>query len=403
MRTSLSGPVILYGNDNPQQISETDAGPNIDFQGSAVLDPRYTSQATAPGSATEINTWFNSAQIESLCMVPTALSTTRIAAAQAPTVGGFFTLAAVNATGVAVNVPLIPFGNPIIPGSTAAVNVLALDFGFALGTTTTGATAQTVTITGPISAAYALRFFYPGQNLIIPGAGNAGGTLPLLCTVLATPFRAAAGNALSAAGTITISKPALAGTAGLPIGTADPVYGVATTPVVNAGAASILDPSQAIARATSVTASGASSGTVTVRGYDIYEQAMSETITIVGTGTGNGKKAFAYISSVQLNTGAVLSGTLAIGVLDVYGIPLRQDLPEYLQFFQNGTQSGGTFVAADQTVPATSTTGDVRGTYALSTAANGTNRYVAFQTIPLAQAARAYNIYPAPLVGVTNA
>jgi len=87
MRTSLSGPVILYGNDNPQQISETDSGPNVDYQTNALLDSRYVSQATASG-AQEGNggvlSWHNPVEVEALSAIPRTLSNTVLAAAQAP-------------------------------------------------------------------------------------------------------------------------------------------------------------------------------------------------------------------------------------------------------------------------------------------------------------------------------
>lgn len=406
MRTALSGPIILYGNDNPQQISDTDAGPNIDYQGNALIDSRYVSAAVAAPTAGGINSWFIPSLVEDLVGIPRALGGANIAAAQAATNGGFFTLASANAAGIAVNVPFIPQGSPITPGSTAQVNVLALDFGMALCTTTTAAaTAKTVTITGPVSAAYALRFFYPGQRLIIPGAG-ASSTLPLFCTVLATPTAAAAGSVVSAAGTVTVDTAAGTVVTASAVGTADRLYGIVASPVIAAGAANIYDPAQLVARTLSVTASGGASGSVLVRGYDIYGQAMSESITIVGSGVSTTqKKAFKYISSAQAIGAGVTTGTLSIGTTDVFGFGIRSDLFEYTDIYYNGaliTASTG-WLAADITSPATTTTGDVRGTYAVQSASDGTKKLIVFQVPAAAQACKSTNIDNRLLAGVVQA
>jgi hypothetical protein len=411
MRTSLSGPVILTGNDNPQQISDTDSGPNIDYQSSAVLDSRYVSQATAAGEGANggVLCWNNPGQAEVLSAIPQANSAAVIAAAQAPTVGGFFTLASAPATGIAINIPLVPQGTAIQPGAVT-VPVIALDFGFAIVTTTTAAaTANILTITGPTptpagsgTAVYASRFFYPGQRILVASAGNAAGTVPLSTIVLATDRYAAPGYSVQASGTVLIANNALYAATGLPVGTSDQEYGVAVKPVIKAGAARIYDPAQMTARTVTVTASGASTGTVTVRGYDIYEQPMTETQTIVGTGTTAGKKAFAYISSVQLNVGSSLTGTLSVGTGGLFGLPLRADAFEYQYAFQAGVAIPSTsFTYGDQTNPATTTTGDVRGTVAMTTP-NGSNRLFVFQTYPIAQAKLSTNIDNRTFTGVVN-
>jgi hypothetical protein len=416
MRTSLDGPVILYGNDNPQQVSNTDAGPNVDYQSNALLDSRYVSQVTADGATGGggVNALHNPIVVEGISSCPQAASAALIAAAQAPTIGGFFTLASANAAGIAVNIPLVPFG-VAIQSAAIPVPVLALDFGFATGTTTiAAATATTVTLTGPTpvplytgTATYASRFFYPGQRILIPGAGNLSGTAPLSTVVLATDRYAAPGIAIAATGTITIANPALAVATGVAIGTADQEYGISAAPVVKAGAVRVYDAPQLTARNVTVTASGASTGTVTVRGYDIYGQAMSQTITIVGTGISTtGTKAFKYISSVQLNLGATLTGTLSVGTGTAFGVPTRLDLVEYATAYLAGTATplvlGTNSVGADQTPVATATTGDVRGTITYA-GANGANRLTFLQQAPIHQAKVSTNIDPRGLLGVTQA
>lgn len=420
MRTSIDGPVILYGNDNPQQVSNTDAGPNVDYQSNALLDSRYVSQVTAAGEGANggVLAWHNPVEAEVLSAVPQAAANANIAALQAPAALGFFTLAAANTTGVAVNIPLIPYGQAIQPGAQGLVNVIALDFGFAICTTTTAAaTAQVVTLTGPTpagytaTATYASRFFYPGQRILIAGAGNAAGTLPLSTVVTATDRYAAPGFALAATGTITVANPALFAAAGLAIGTPDQEYGVAVKPVVKAGAVRVYDPAQMVSRNVTLTAAAATaSGNAIVRGYDIYEQPMSEVIPIPTTAITNaGNKAFAYISSVQVQAGGVTTGNVSVGTGSKIGIPVRVDLFENMAVFVNNVQIVGSagalpagLVTADQTLVATSATGDVRGTYVPGTL-NGTARTVIFHQAPIHQAKVSNNIDFRGLIGVVQA
>jgi hypothetical protein len=431
MRTSLTGPVVIFGNDNPQQISDTDSGPNIDYQSNALLDSRYVSQATAAGEGSNggILALHNPVQVQALNCFPSAASTTAIASGgQTPAAGAFFTLASANAAGIAVNIPLIPQLAPvstnaqfaglnaaqpqaIIPGSANLVNVIALDFGFAVGTVVAG--SAVLTVTGPTvtlpagnssTATYATRYFYPGQKLLVAGAGNVGGTAVLATSVLATDRYSSPTVALASAGTVLLANPSLY-TGTVYVGTSDQEYGVAAKPVVKAGATRIYDPSQMTARNVTITTlSTTSSGTITVRGYDIYEQPMSQTLTIPGTAsTVVGTKAFAYISSVQLNTGGVSTGGINVGTGSLFGLPVRADEVEYQLGYQGGVAIPITsYVMADQTITPTATTGDVRGTVAMTTP-NSTTRLVVLQTTPLAQAARASNIDVRGIFGVNNA
>jgi hypothetical protein len=420
MRTSLNGPVVLFGNDNPQQIADTDSGPNVDYQSNALLDSRYVSQVTAAGEGAQagILAWHNPVEAEVLSAIPQAASNTVLAAAQAPAALAFFTLASANATGIAVNIPLIPFGQAIQPGAQGLVNVIALDFGFAIGTTTTAAaTANVLTLTGPTpggytgTATYASRFFYPGQRILVPGAGNVAGTLPLSTVVLATDRYAAPGQVLAATGTVLMANPALAVATNVGIGTSDQEYGVAVKPVVKAGAIRVYDPAQMVARNVTLTAgSTTASGNAIVRGFDIYEQPMSEVIPIPTTATTNsGKKAFAYVSSVQVQAGGVTTGNVSVGTGTAIGIPVRVDLFENLAIFVNNVQIVGSagslpanLVTADQTPTATSSTGDVRGTYIPGTL-NGTARTVIFHQAPIHQAKVSTNIDFRGLIGVVQA
>lgn len=114
----------------------------------------------------------------------------------------------------------------------------------------------------------------------------------------------------------------------------------------------------------------------TLQGWDDYQQPMSQTLSgPSGTSIVTTTKAFRYLSSVSA-AGNTVSG-VSVGSSDTIGLPLRADAFEYVTVKYNSalvTSSAG-FTAA-VTTAATATTGDVRGTYALQTAANGSRRLV---------------------------
>ena len=145
-----------------------------------------------------------------------------------------------------------------------------------------------------------------------------------------------------------------------------------------------------VARAVQLTtASGTitTSRNLTVSGYDYYGQSMTE---VIATGTTSsavanvaGKKAFYQISSISIS--GALPVAITVGTTDVLGLPLRvYDAGYVVRAGWNNTlaNDAGTFVAADMTTPATSTTGDVRGTYAPSSASNGIKRLVVVIALP---------------------
>ena len=109
----------------------------------------------------------------------------------------------------------------------------------------------------------------------------------------------------------------------------------------------------------------------TVSGYDYYGQAMSEVITVVTAATAvTGLKAFYQISGVTIAGSATV---VVVGTSDVLGIPVRVFNVSYVASVKSNNalaQDAGTFVAA-ATATATTTTGDVRGTYTPATASNG--------------------------------
>lgn len=143
------------------------------------------------------------------------------------------------------------------------------------------------------------------------------------------------------------------------------------------GAIALYDPTKMAARNVQIASVGNdSTATFTVRGYDVYGYAMSETITGANAGTAAGKKAFKFVSSIT-PAGTLSGSNVSAGQGDTYGFPLRTDSFAYVYIVWANSavtsSATGTFTYADTTNPATSTTGDVRGTWKTNSASNGTN------------------------------
>ena len=120
----------------------------------------------------------------------------------------------------------------------------------------------------------------------------------------------------------------------------------------------------------------------TVSGYDYYGQAMSEVITVVTPATAvTGLKAFYQITGVTIAGSATV---VVVGTSDKLGLPVRVFNVAYVTSVKSNSalaQDAGTFVAAD-TATATTTTGDVRGTYTPATASDGIVRTVMTIALP---------------------
>jgi hypothetical protein len=128
---------------------------------------------------------------------------------------------------------------------------------------------------------------------------------------------------------------------------------------------------------------GGTARAYTVAGYDVYGQPMSEVITSVANATTPGLKAFFQVVSV---TGAGGGSTTAVtvGTTDVLGCPVRiLDLGYIIHAGYNNVlaDNAGTAVAA-VTATATTSTGDVRGTFTPASATNGLRRLVMSIALP---------------------
>lgn len=157
---------------------------------------------------------------------------------------------------------------------------------------------------------------------------------------------------------------------------------LATTPALTAGAnllaAPIAVPGGSAGRALNVVSSTTdTTQIVTVVGKDAFGATLSQAFTLNGTTAVVGTKAFATVTGISVNI--ALAGNLSVGTINVFGLPVPLPmLGLVVKDLTDGAVSGtaGTFVVADTTSDgSTSSTGDVRGTYAPNTAANGTHYY----------------------------
>ena len=133
-------------------------------------------------------------------------------------------------------------------------------------------------------------------------------------------------------------------------------------------------------RALIVTATSAAFPT-TIFGYDRYGQPMRQTFNTIAV-SGTTLKAFKSVTRVAIG-GPVTAMT--VGTTNTFGLPLRVTDNGYIlsvKWAGVATQDAGTLVLADQTSPATAFTGDVRGTYTPSSAADGVRRLVMAIAVP---------------------
>ena len=388
-------------------------GPAISYQGDSLPDVRYAPSNKDGMGVGRIPGLVNNPYFVLVDQTPAAVSTTGLAAAQAPTAATPLTLVTVAAGGggsgqpSAAFVPLIPqpaqTGNSFPNSGSVPISVLAIDFGFTTGNLTAG----TASIPVPDSTLFQL-----GQWIVIGGAGNSSKTAALVTQV----------TGIADATHISVTPAPLGTLNNAPIGNANfngpfPSNGAASAvnPYYEAGVLAALNPAECVCRVVSITGNaGSSANNVTVKGYDLYGMPMTETIAFAGGATTKfGQKAFKYIASI---TPATTDGshTLAAGWGDVFGFAIRSDKWEYMNIFYNGsfatTNSG--WLARDLTNPATASTGDVRGTVQtsangnggtpsapLNTPTTGSIRLTVFLTVPLWNLINATPLNPVPMFG----
>lgn len=160
------------------------------------------------------------------------------------------------------------------------------------------------------------------------------------------------------------------------------------------GTAVVWNPAAGTGRQITLTPAGNSSldgGSWSIAGRDMYGLKMTETIAASSQAM-TSRKAFKYVSSVVATT-TVGSTGVGVGFNDTFGLPLlAKNTGQTLQIrltptasLQYGNSSGG--ITTGSTATQTATSSDPRGTYASTTASNGTLRMQIIQTITPAMAA----------------
>ncbi len=380
--SAFSGPCISFGPDG----TNPNIGPSLFTGGSGILDPRapYTYN---PGQASSQFTagFVGNTTIDA---VPYTLSTAAIVASANPTSATLALVSAASATtGVSITTTMVRADT----GAIDAGPLVVLD-GYASFTASITGAVMTVTAnsTAPIAV---------GMVLL-----TAGGTGTLSTGVRVMSYGTGSGYT----GTYNVSQSQTIGSGTITAGVQTPTdcavrFGLSGTG--GPGAIAAWNPMTVIGRAVSITCgSGVTYTTATVSGYDAYGYPMSEAIACTASTTVAGVKAFKYIKSVVLSGGtADTTHTYAVGTIDVFGFPIRSDTfgDITVNYASSLTAITGITAATGYlpaiTVTATTTTGDVRGTYAAA-AQTGTKRLIVRQN------PQAYNVgSQAGLFGITQA
>jgi hypothetical protein len=391
--TGFSGPLMVFGQNpgSPSDYNPDIGGSSLFYAGAGLLDPR--AQFTyVPGEAQNQADygWYGFTDITTINAVPytkaagaivasanATSATLTLVSANSATTGVYITTNMVNsATGGVDAGPLVAldaytsvtasFANGIM--TVTANSAMPITAGLVV-LTTAGAVTQGVAagtqivsqLTGVASGQGYVGTYQTNSNLTA-----ASGTVTL---AYQTPSQCIVPNNAQTPGVVLWNPAALAG------------------------------------RAIAVTAaSGATATTATVTGYDCYGFPMSEAITLTAGSQVSGKKAFKYIKSVVLNA-ADATHAYSVDTTDVFGLPIRSDtFGDILVNYATSLTANTLITAATNYVPAdfrtaSTTTGDVRGTFGAFTSGTAANKLVIRQT-PQANMVQSAN---PGLFGVTQA
>ncbi len=402
------GPYFSIGSLEDTRVEPFD-GPSISYQGDTIPNVLYSpapKDGLAPG---RIPVLFNSPYIVMSDNVPQKTNATTLVNGAVATALTAFPLqtAQVGASGASVG--QLGVGVPFIPvGTTVVQTGLVIDFGFTTGTTTANSTTVAVVDN---------RLFTLGQWVVIPGVANTAATQALIAQVAAIATANTTGISLSVAAATALSNvPIGQGNLYSPFLPPATQFGPAAAsasawePYQLAGLAKAFDPTQGIARNVTVLSTTGATAQILVTGYDIWFNKMAELITLSGTTSVAGKKAFKVITSIVPQQANAAGSTVNVGLGDVFGMNLRSDKWEYANIFYNGgfaTTTAGWTQAVTST--ATNTTGDVRGTVngstlaTIGTSANGTARLTIMMSVPMYNMVNATPLNTVPLFGVAQA
>ena len=372
--TAFSGPLMVFGQSPyaPNEYNPDIGGMSMFYGAAGIMDPR-TAYTYLPGESQSAYDygWLGFDNITTINAVPYTKATGAIVASANATSA---TLTLVSASSATTGVYIT---TTMVRGDTGAVDagpLVALD---AYTSVTASFSNGVMTITANSAMPVA-----PGMVVISTtgtvSQGTAAGTQVVNQLTGGTGGQGVAGT-YQTNGNLT----ATSGTVVLAIQTPSQciVPNNAQTPSDVAWNAMTL-----YGRAVAVTAAAsATATTATVNGYDSYGFPMTEAITLTAGSQVSGKKAFKYIKSVVLNA-ADATHAYSVDTTDVFGLPIRSDsfgdvLVNYASSLTGVTliTAATTYVASDRTA-ASSTTGDVRGTYGAFTSSTGVNKLIIRQS-----------------------
>lgn len=180
------------------------------------------------------------------------------------------------------------------------------------------------------------------------------------------------GNALLAALQTTGGATPLALTAGAGVTTRVDAFGVTRY---------VLDHDR---RVTLTSAANLSAINFTAVGYDRWGQRLTSTIAGPNANTVAFPKAMKEL--VSITPASAVGSNVSAGFNDSFGLPFRVTNAAYIvsaKWDNTLADNAGTLVVADQTTPATATTGDVRGVFTpAGAAANGSRRLLIVIALP---------------------
>jgi hypothetical protein len=407
-----AGPLVTF--TTPQFDSNPSAGPNVWHKGDMIGDPRvpYTYQpgqaATAP-----VYGWSSANAIPLVDQVPSAVSTTNIAAAQVPVAATPLTLASATANGITVGCSIInaATGQPVtgllgIDVNTAAAPQPPVQFGQDASITiwnpawAISRCLQINSVGNDSTATFLVvgfdQYFFPMTQLVTGANAGVATTLKAFKYIQSiTPAGTLSGSNVSVGTTDTY---------GIPLRTDRFPYlqGWWGTPQVLMGGSGNVDLEMPFQFADWGT--GAATYNIDP-GFDGVINSVKLRVEKPGTGTGATQTLTAQVAGTNV-TGGVVNPTLAntatagssvagtsITALNAFtaaqaiGVNLSSGGTVFTGgdgFIELNVTSadaqGGTFTGAITTSPATNLTGDVRGTLTLPSASDGTKRLTIFWT-----------------------
>ncbi len=391
--TAFSGPIIGFGQNPVGSEYNPDLGPSMFWGGAGLMDPRLA-YAYQPGRARSAGVfgWLGFDNITTISAVPYTKAAGAIVASANPT-GATLRLVSANSatTGVYIT-PSITRADTGAVDTNGGAGLVALD---AYASCTASFSNGVMTIT-----ANSAMPITPGMVVLTTGGTVSQGTAA--GTVITQQLTAGTGG-LGVAGTYQTNSNLTATSGTVTLALANPTQ--CAVPFGQPFNVRMWNPMALIGRAVAVTAAASATyATATVSGYDCYGFPLVEAITLSAGSQVSGKKAFKYIKSVVLSGGtADTTHAYSVDTTDVFGLPLRSD--SFGDILINSATSltavtlitaATSYLPADRTA-ATTTTGDVRGTYAGFTSSTGANKLI------IRQSPQAFNIgSTAGLFGVTQ-